>query len=147
MTMKVLTSLRNEVPFNLFCDNPVKEPKEYNFDRDLSKPRKRKVLNYSILEYFNGAESSANAYHPDTPRAYFRGIYYEAMNSVVSVVETHLNQPCNHAYEVMGNLLLKMVKKEDTSAEQDFMETTYANDINTAQLQIESGILLVMFHN
>ena len=131
MTIKALTSLRNEVPFNLFCDNPVKEPIQF----------------YSILQYFNGVESSANAYHPDTPRAYFKGIYYEAMNSVVSVAETRLNQPSYHAYEVMGNLLLKMVNKEDTSAEQDFMETTYANDINTAQLQIESGILPVMFHN
>ena len=46
--------------------------------KDPSKPWKGKALNYSILQFFDGAESSADAYHPDTPRAYFRGIYYEA---------------------------------------------------------------------
>ena len=47
----------------------------------------------------------------------------------------------------MEYLLLKMVNREDTSAEQNFMKTTYADVIDTTQLQIESDVLLVMFHN
>ena len=93
------------------------------------------------------ALSSVNAYHPDTPRAYFRGIYYETIDSVVSAVETRFNQPSYHPCEVMENLLLKMVNKEDTSDEQDFIKTRYADDIDTTQLQIEADALPVMFHN
>ena len=47
----------------------------------------------------------------------------------------------------MEYLLFKMVNREDISAEQDFMKTTYADFINTVQPQIESDVLLVMFHN
>ena len=62
-------------------------------------------------------------------------------------METRFNQPSYHTFKVMEYLLFKMVNREDTSAEQDFMKTTYADFINTVQPQIESDVLLVMFHN
>ena len=72
---------------------------------------------------------------------------YEAVYSVVSVMETHFNQLSYYAYEVMENFLFKMFNKKDTYAEQDSMKTTYADDINTTQLQIESDNLSVIFQN
>ena len=75
------------------------------------------------MQDFDGTESSGDAYHPYTPRAYFREIYYEAIDSIVSTVETRFNQPSYHAYEVMGNFWLKIVNKKDTSAEQNFNES------------------------
>ena len=101
-------------------------------------------FNFTI---FDSAESGADAYHPHTPRAYFEVMSYEAVYSVVSVVETHFNQPSCYAYEVMEDLLFKMFNKKDTYAEQDSMKTTYADDINTTQLQIESDVLPVIFRN
>ena len=101
-------------------------------------------FNFTI---FDSAEISADAYHPHTAHAYFEVMSYEAVYSVVSAVETHFNQPSYYAYEVMENFLFKMFNKKDTSAEQDSMKTTYADDINTTQLQIESDNLSVIFQN
>ena len=101
-------------------------------------------FNFTI---FDSAESSADAYHSHTPRAYFEVMSYEAVYSVVSVMETHFNQLSYYAYEVMENFLFKMFNKKDTSVEQDSMKTTYADDISTTQLQIESDVLPVIFHN
>ena len=70
------------------------------------------------MQDFNGTESSGDPYHPYTPRAYFRVIYYEAIDSIVSAVETCFNQPSYHAYEVVENLLLKIVNKKNPSAQQ-----------------------------
>ena len=75
----------------------------------------------NFVKYPSGTESSVNVYHPHTSCAYFRRICYEAIDSVVSA--------------------------EDTSAEQDFMKATYADDIDTSQLQIESDVHPLMFHN
>ena len=131
----------------MFYDTTIQKAKEYDFVKDPSKPMKKKAPNYSILQCFDCAESGADAYHPDTPRTYFRGIYYKTIDSIVSVVETRFNQPSYHTYDIMVNLFLKMVNKENTSVEQDFMKTTFADDIDTAQVQIESDVLPVMFQN
>ena len=121
LILKASTNIRNEEPFTSLMILLFKKLRNNNKKGSI-KTKKKKVQNYSILQDFDGIVSSGHAYHPYTPRAYLRGIYYEAIDSITSALETRLNQPSYHAYEVIENLLLNKVNKEDTSAEQDFNE-------------------------
>lgn len=49
VTLKTLSSLRDEVSFNMFYDTTVKKARKYNFAQNTSKPRKSKAPKYSIL--------------------------------------------------------------------------------------------------
>ena len=123
MPLQKFASLRNEGFFNRFYDTTVKKAREYNFGKDPSNTP------------------------TDTPNAYFRGIYYEAIDSIVPAVETRFNQLSCSVYEVMGNVLLKLFNKEDASVEHYFLKNTYTDDIDTTQFQIKSDALAVMSPN
>ena len=88
----------------MFYDTNAKKAKEFNFVKDPLKPRKRKrkAPNYSILQYFDGAESSADIYRPDTLRAYIREIYYEVIDSMY--------QRWKHVFINQGTISMKSWK-------------------------------------
>ena len=111
----------------MFYDTTIKKVKEHNFKKGPIKTKKEKgpkLFNCNYCKYFDGAESSAER----VERAYFKETYHETIDSIVLAVETRFSQPSYHAYGVMENLLLKMVDKKDTSGEQDFKKTAYADD-------------------
>ena len=73
--------------------------------RFISEPqllRKRRAPDYSIINHSSSSSSSSNdqsnAYDPNIPRDYCRLIYYEALDSLISLKE-RFDQLCFRAYK------------------------------------------------
>ena len=71
--------------------------------RFISEPkllRKRRAPDYSIINHSSSSNSNdqSNAYDPNIPRDYCRLIYYEALDSLISLKE-RFDQLCFRAYK------------------------------------------------
>ena len=74
-------------------------------------PRQRRAPDYSIISYFTSSSNKqSDAYHVSTPRDYYRVIYYQALDSLITSLEEILAQPCFNAYENLESLLLYPTK-------------------------------------
>ena len=70
----------------------------------------------------------------------YRQIYFESIDLMVNAIEQRFEQPSFAAYAKMESLLVKALSSQDNSRELQFMEISYADDVDvgmlTAQLKI-----------
>lgn len=125
MVIDTLQSLRTEESYDLFwtklstmtdsADIDVEEPQL---------PRRRKTPK----RYDDGLTSGD--FH-DTPKAYYRQLYYEAIDSIVGSLKDRFNQPGYGVYCKSEELLIKASCKEDFKASLDFVCFFYKDDFNS----------------
>ena len=79
--------------------------------------------------------------YPATTQDYYRQIYFESIHLMVNTIEQRFDQPSFAAYAKMESLLVKALNSQDNSRELQFMEISYANDVEVGMLtaQLESG--------
>ena len=55
-----------------------------------------RTWNNSVFGHFSRSSSNkqSNAYHPNTPLDYYRVIYYEALDSLITSLKERFDQPC-----------------------------------------------------
>ena len=79
LTVSLIQSHRVEESFESFCDVVLKKKmKELPFISERKLRRKHCAPDYSIINHFSSSNNKQSiAYHPNTPRDYYRVIYYE----------------------------------------------------------------------
>ena len=83
--------------------------------------------------------------YPATTQDYYRQIYFESIDLMVNAIEQRFDQPSFAAYAKMESLLVKALNSQDNSRELQFIEISYADDVDvgmlTAQVEILKGLL------
>ena len=75
--------MRNMESFELLFQYVKKRTEKLPVDEPKLK-HKRKKLNYSIIQFFDGQESSSESYHPETVDYEFRQIFFDALDHIYS---------------------------------------------------------------
>ena len=99
-----------------------------SFDLEPQLPRQRK----RPRRYEEGEADSE--FHTD-PKAYFRQLYYEAVDLTVSSIKDRFQQPGYEVYSKLEQLLLKSCQGQDVTTELDFLCKFYKDDIQPEVLQ------------
>ena len=113
LTIDVFQGMRNENNFNLLYDAICKKAKNHSFIGEPLLQRKRTVPNYSSFHLVDGHGEGSEAHSPNTPRDYYRKIYYEALDTFVLSLRERFDQPCFVAFENLESSLLKPLHNED----------------------------------
>ena len=68
------------------------------------------MLFRSILTFIDGQSDQEPAHYPETARDRYRGIIYEALDTIINSITERFTQPSFVAYEQMEGLLLNKLK-------------------------------------
>ena len=107
-------------------------------------PRKQQKPSYSLLQGFGDrreASNSANAYHSSSAHQHFKGIYFEAIDSVISIIKYRFEKPSVNLFSDVEQLLLKSVNGEDNQQELDNFLKIFRDDIDLSALPSELSII------
>ena len=103
MTVQTIKSGRTDDMFDLFWTKDTQRATSLGInDPQLPHSRNR------TRRYDDG--ESVGGFH-NTPKAYFRQSYYEAIDLVVGCIENHFDQPGYRIYRPLGSLILKVCKQ------------------------------------
>ena len=136
LTKETLTKMRTDQSFDYFYAN-VARKSEGEGVGEPTLPRKRRTP--ARLEVGSGAPS-----YPTTAKDYFRRVYYEAIDLIVSAIDQRFNQESFSSYAQMETLLVKAANGEDYEAEFKFLEASYSEDVDTGALPGQLSTLEVM---
>lgn len=129
MTINTLKGLRTEREFALFwslvtkraADNDVDEPRL---------PRRRKAPR-------RFEEGSADPTYPETSEAYYRPIYFEALDFIVSAITDRFDQRDYRIYAKSEQLLLKASNGDDFTDELEVVSQFYGADFEPDTLKMQ----------
>ena len=95
LTISLFQSLRVEESFESFYNVFLNKMKELPFISEPKLPRKRCGPDYSIINHFSSSSNKqSNVHHPNTPRDYYKVIYYEALDYLITSLKERFDQPC-----------------------------------------------------
>ena len=126
MSIKTLESLRPEDKFELFWSMVCVSAANFEIG-DPSLPRKRK-------RPVRFEEGQCSSHYPDTPKYYFKLIYFEAVDLIVNCIKQRFDQPGYNVYKNMEQLLLNTITDQEYSAEFTAVVEKYGSDFDAAQL-------------
>ena len=96
-------------------------------------------LQSDIRERIIGSQAQKNTFDLFFGLIY-RQIYFESIDLMVNAIEQRFEQPSFAVYAKMESLLVKALSSQDNSRELQFMEISYADDVDvgmlTAQLKM-----------
>ena len=75
------------------------------------------------------------AHHPSDAHENFQLIYFEVLDSIISVIKERFNQPRFQAYMRMESFLLKAIDGSCTKEEHDLLLENYHGDIEVDYLE------------
>jgi len=128
LVVKTLQAIRNEDSFDLFWLKVLKSAESFEFEPELPRQRKRP------RRYEEGEASSE--FHTN-PKEYFRQLYYEAIDLIMSSIKERFEQ---HGYEIYSNLeqlILKSCRGEEATYEFEFICQFYQGDIDSEVLKAQ----------
>lgn len=129
MTLKTLESLRSDSNFKLFWQKICKEAESLDISQPCL-PRRRKVPRR--LEEGEGEGTFAA-----TTEDYYRQIYFEALDLIVTKITDRFDQPGYKVYSNVQNLILKAAQGKDYKVEFDHVTKFYASDFNPDLLKTQ----------
>ena len=128
MVIDTLQSLRTEESYDFFWTKVSTMAETADIDvEEPQLPRRRKTPK----RYDDGL--TIGDFH-DTPKAYYRQLYYEAIDSIVSALKDRFDQPGYGVYCKLEELLVKASCKENFKASLDFVCSFYKDDFNSDTL-------------
>ena len=133
LTISVLQKMRTDEQFALFYQRVIQEQTRFGV-ADPCLPRKRRAPQRFEVG------SSTGTFHV-TPEAYYRQIYYGALDHVVEAIHDRFNQPGYSTYRNLEELVLKACKGETYDAELDYVCDFYKGDLSRAQLEVQLPLL------
>ena len=148
LTISLFQSLRFEESFESFCNAVLKKIKELPFLSEPKLPRQRRAPDYSIISHFTSSSNKqSDAYHLNTPRDYYRVIYYQTLDSLITSLKERLVEPYFKAYENLESLLLKSLSNKSIVNEIEYVKCVYKGDLDVDQLVVELRMFKVICQN
>lgn len=147
-TVKTLMEMRNDSDFDLFFELVTKSANTIKFISAPTAPRKRKRPKYDILQYLEGYEresEKSEPYYPETPQAYYKQIFFEALDVLASSIKERFAQPAFKILSDVEQLILKSIKKQPVDEEIKLVNEKFAGDFNKDSLPSELEMLPVLF--
>ena len=135
MTVQTLKSVRTAEKFTMFWAKVTEMASKLGVDEP-ELPRKRKTPQ----RFESGAEEG---HFPLTVEDKFRQNFFEALDLIVSSIESRFDQPGYKVYRNLQQLLVKAANKEDfhTGRELEKVTDFYGQDFATRQLDCQLDIL------
>ena len=137
LTKELLQKMRSDASFKSFYDALVLKSKNYSFLTGPVLPRRTRAPRR--IEIGTGEPA-----YPATTQDYYRQIYFESIDLMVNAIEQRFDQPIFAAYAKMESLLVKALNSQDNSTELQFMEISYADDVDVGMLTVQLEILKVL---
>lgn len=138
LTRETLQKMRDQDSFDNFYDCTLTKAKRFEFVGEPTLKRKRKRP-ARFEEGFADPEFSANA------RDEYRKMYYEALDLITNSIESRFSQPSFKAYEKLETLLLKSLKCETSTEEQNYLKQNFSGDVDILMLQAQLPVFQLMF--
>ena len=114
-----------------------------DFIEEPSLPRKKRTSNYMTLEqYFDvkGLASKFVVHHSSDACENFQLIYFEVLDSIISVIKDRFMQLSFQAYIKMESFFLKAIVGSCTEEEHDFLHENYHRDIEVNYFEVEKEV-------
>ena len=130
LSIKTLKRKRNQADADAFHESTKMKAKRFDFVEHPTLPRKRKTPNYKILEqYFvvDGLPQGAEAHHTSNSKEHYRQMYYEVLDSIITVIEDRFDQKSFQVYLQMESLLLKQLDGACVKREIELLNENYKN--------------------
>ena len=137
IVIDTLCSLRTEESYNLFWEKATTVAKSVDVGKP-EVPRQRKVPK----RYDDGL---ATATFHDSPKLFYRLLYYEAIDNIVSGLKNRFEQPWYKVYCNLEQLLTKACQGKDFEEEFQFICSFYTDDFQPELLRAQLLTLGVVF--
>ena len=139
MTTATLTSMRSDDQFDNFWDLVVRNAEKCGVTEP-QLPRRRK-----LPRRFDDGVSDGD--FPTTPKAFFRQIYYEALDLITNCIKDRFDQPGYKIYQLLESLLMKACRKEEIAESLDAVCGFYGNDFDKGLLCSQLQTFGIHFHD
>ena len=139
LTVDTLQSLglRNDESFNAFYDVILVKTKELESLSDPVLPRKRRAPSrYEV--------GTGKPLYPNTALDFYRSIFYEALDTIISAIKERFNQPAFIVYQNLESLLVKASKGEDVAKELDAFMNDFHGDVCPTTLHAQLSTFKVL---
>ena len=93
LVISVLEIMRNEDSFNDFHNVIVGNTKMNGFVEDPVTKKKINAPKYSLLQFVEGHNSKELSSHPVITRDLYLGIFYEALDALITFMKDRFNKP------------------------------------------------------
>ena len=150
LSIKMLKRMKSQADVDAFYESTKMKTERFDFVEHLTLPRKQKTPNYKTLEqYFvvDGLPQGAEAHHPSNPKEHYRQMYFEVLDSIITVIEDRFDQKSFQAYLQMESLLLKPLDGACVKSEIEFLNENYGDEITTDLLESELEIWKAIFND
>ena len=139
MVIATLWTLRTEESFSLFWKKIEAVAKSITVG-ETQLPRRRRLP----TRYEDGLAS--HEFH-DSPMLYYRQLYYEAIDTMVSCLKDRFEQPGYQTYSILEQTLIKACQGKEFVEELDFICDFYKEDLQKELLRVQLQTLHVDFNS
>ena len=88
------------------------------------------------MQYVTGYEGpESNAYHPETAQDYFKSMYFQILDTVISTIHDQFEEVALKKFRTVEELLLKAMNKPDSSKKLKVAETNFLGNFDRNQLK------------
>ena len=88
------------------------------------------------MQYVTGYEGpESNAYHPETAQDYFKSMYFQVLDTVISTIHDQFEEVALKKFRTVEELLLKAMNKPDSSKKLKVVETNFLGNFDRNQLK------------
>ena len=135
LTVKTLQKIRTDESFDLFWKTITRKATTLDLPEP-QLPRRRKMPR----RYETG---SAEPEYASSPYAYYKTVYYEALDLIINCTKSRFDQPGYRVYRQLQDLLMKAASREDYQSEYEFVSKFYGADFShRLKTQLQSFVLL-----
>ena len=142
--------MRNQADIDAFYESTKMKAERFDFVEHPTLPRKWKTPIYKTQEqYFivDGLPKVADAHHLSNPKKHYCQMYFEVLDSIITVIEDRLDRKSFQAYLLMESLLLKPLHGACVKSEIEFLNDNYGAKITTDLLESELEIWKTVFND
>ena len=136
LCIEVLQRMRTDRDFELFWELSRSTQKLLNVDDPVLKRNRKRPRSYE--------DGSAEHFFFDTPELFYKQIYFECLDVVVSALKDCFQQRDYSLYASMEQLLMKACSKADYSRELQDVTEFFQNDFNKSELDTHLQLLSCM---
>ena len=142
--------MRNQAHADAFYESTKMKAERFDFAEHPTLPKKQKTPNYKTLaQYFavDGLPQGAEADHPSNPKEHYRQMYFEVLDSIITVMKDRFDQKSFQAYLQMKSLLLKPLDGACVNRKIEFLNENYGDEMTTYLLKSELEIWKTIFND
>ena len=120
--------MRNKEAFDNFYDTLLLKAEKFDFVEQPCLPRNKKAPKKIEV-------GSGSSWYPETPRVFYRRIYFEALDLIISAISHRFDQPSFQTCLNLENVILKTIRSEDVEQELAFVDKNYKDEVDITLLK------------